>query len=678
MLRELLKRVGRWLVVAGLALLSLRLFVHAAVVADSYPIAKLDPERSGPLVVLDQRGEVLRSRSAPDGRRSPWARVAELPPIAVDAVLAAEDARFFEHPGVDLLAVARALWLDLRAGKPAFGASTITMQLVRMTEHPNAARTWRAKLHEALLALRLERVLTKRQILEQYLNRAYFGYGAYGLQSAAQRFFGKPARGLSDAEATALAVLPRSPARYDLLRHLPLTLIRRNHVLTLLVAHSKLTQVAADELRMGAVQPHLTPWPFAAPHFCDWLLTQLSAERLARGGVLHSTLDLRLQQTVEAGMHREISQLNKRGVHDGGIVVLDAQRGQVSALVGSPNYGEAALDIATWRRHPGSALKPFVYGLALERGLSPASPALDIHEVPSQYRVRRLTQPERGPLPLRQALAGSLNLAAIHVLETVGVAPVLAKLAQAGIGPLPGSALDYGLRLALGAPKVRLLDVAAAYGFLVRGGKVAQPVGIVQLVAQDGSGWHPPRRPETQLFSAATAWQVMDMLADSDARRAVFGQDLPLDLPFAVAVKTGTSRGFSDTVAIGATQQWIVGAWAGNFDGSPTHGALAMATAAPLLRMALLKASAGKNQTLPVPPAGLHEVAVCALSGQRTTADCPHTRIEALRSDQRPLAACAWHGRDSAGRQAVHWPAEAQPWAHSHRGWTVPTAPGGQ
>ena len=669
-MRTWIRRTLAW----ALATLGLLLFAAGVAVCGwDYPVAQLDPNLNGPLILLDRHGETLRSVPSADGRRAAWMPLAELPPFAATLLLAGEDADFFTHRGVDFRAIVRAAWLDLRAGRAAFGASTVTMQLVRMVDHPGAPRTLQNKLAEGVLAARLERALDKRQILEQYLNRAYFGRGAYGLNAAALRFFGKPAAALAQGELALLTVLPRSPARYDPVRHLDRALARRRHVLNLLQERGQLQPAEVAQLQAQEVHVAVQPQPFAAPQFCDWLLTQLPAEIRRAGGVVHTTLDLRLQTQLQARMRAHVAELAPQGVAQAGVVILDSQSGEIVALAGNVDPDVDALDIATWKRHPGSALKPFVYGLALEAGQNPAGLALDIHDVPSDYHVRRLTQPERGPVRLRNALAGSMNLAAVHVLESLGVARLMARLTTAGIGPLAGSANDYGLRLALGAARVRLLDLASAYGFLVRAGAVVTGRGWRDVQRPDGQRWPAPHSPEKRVFSAEIAWQVMDMLADADARRAVFGADLPLDLPFALAAKTGTSRGFSDAVAIAATSEWTVGAWAGNFDGASSHGLLAMRAAAPLVRAGLLLAGAGHALTLPPRPRTLQPLEVCALSGLLPTPDCPHRKLEYALPLQRPQATCDWHGHNAANEETVRWPQVADAWAHAHRAFALET-----
>lgn len=660
----------RWLILGALPLLGL-LALAIAVWGVDYPVQRLAPGRDGPLVLLARDGQVLQRFPARDGRRHVWTPLADLPAQAVMAILEAEDRHFFDHHGVDFSALLRAAWLDLRSGRAAFGGSTLTMQLVRAVDHPAQPRTLANKLVEMVLALRLERAMTKHQILEQYLNRAYFGRGAYGLEGAAQTWFGKRAQALSPAQVQLLAVLLRAPARYDLERHLPRAVQRRHHVLDLLVQRDKLTADEQAQIEREPVHPHREPDPRFVPQFCTWLVGQLPAQVRERGGTVHTTLDLGLQRRMESQVRDHVQELAGQGVGQAGALVLDSQTGEVVSLVGSVDPRVAELDIATWRRHPGSALKPFLYALALEQGAHPASLALDIHDVPSDYHVRHLTQPERGPVRLRAALAGSMNLAAVHTLEQLGIPRFLQRLEAAGLGPLTGTADDYGLRLALGAARVRLLDLAAAYGFLVRQGRTVAAHGTLRVTAGDGQVWTPPPPREGPLFPAEVAWQIQDMLADGDARAAIFGSDLPLDLPFPVAAKTGTSRGFSDTVALGVTNEWTVAAWAGNFDGTSIHGVLAMRAAAPLVRAGLLLAGHGKRLTLPTRPATLHPVEVCALSGMLPGPDCPHRRSEAMTVAQRPTQTCTWHGHDAAGGQTLHWPRLVLPWARRHRPGTL-------
>ena len=673
--RQIGARLLRWgrRIALGLvaATIVLGLVLVVAVYAWSYPVDLLDPDRGGPLLITDRHGRLLRSVPGPEGRpgRAAWIGVDAMPAAAVMAVIAAEDEAFYDHGGVDSRGVARAMWLNAKAGRFAYGGSTLTMQLVRMIEPELRPPTLANKVRQAVVALRLERAVDKRTILEQYLNRAYYGNGAYGIEAAAQLYFAKPAASLSDGEATLLAVLPRAPSAYDPLANLDRALRRRDHVLDLMSAAELFSADQVTRIRAEPLAPALHRPEFRAPHFTEAVLAALPLEVRARGGVVRTTLDLSLQQELEYRVAEHVAGLRDRDVEHAGVVVLDSRSGEVLAMVGSADRDAARghLNIIMRRRHPGSSLKPFVYALAIERGDSPATIVNDIHEVPSGYRVNLLSQREHGPVRYREALAGSYNLAAVHVLEKVGVGSLMSVLARAGVGPLAGSADDYGLRLALGSARVRLLDLASAYGFLVRRGRVRAPTMILAAESDGGQRWRPPSRPERRIFSPQTSWLVMDMLADPAARHHVFGRELPLDLPFPVAAKTGTAQGFADTVALGVTREYTVAAWAGNFDGQATRGVIAMQGAAPLVRAGLLAAARGRRLSLPGPPAGLAESEVCARSGLLPSAHCHEHKIEWFVAGNEPSASCDWHRPSAGGFVEVHYPGPARGWGEQAR-----------
>ena len=490
-----LAAVWRWTrraLVAGAVVTVLgSITLAVAVYGWDYPVAELSPDRGGPLVLRDRHG--LTIATVPTASRTPgpggWVALDKVPAVCLATFLVAEDDDFFQHGGVSWRGLGRAAWLDLSSRRLGYGGSTITMQLVRMLDSAGQPRTVANKIKEAVLAMRLERAVDKRTILEQYVNRAYFGNGAYGIDAAARTYFGKPAAGLSAGEATLLAVLPRAPSAYDPLRHLGAALRRRDHVLALLREHDALSPGQVQRARAQRLHPRLHRPERHAPHFVDWVLSTLPPEIRARGGVVQTTLDLPLEERMEQVVRDHVAALEHKNVDQAGVVVLDTETGEILAMVGSVDYDGPAgqVNIVTRRRHPGSALKPFVYGLAIEDGDSPASIAYDIAGVPrsgsfsptqpahgrSPSANPHVGQPEHGPVRYREALAGSYNLAAVHTLEKVGIARLMTVLRRAGVGALPGRPEDYGLRLALGSTEVRLLDLAAGYGFLVRGGQGA-------------------------------------------------------------------------------------------------------------------------------------------------------------------------------------------------------------
>jgi penicillin-binding protein 1C len=307
-------------------------------------------------------------------------------------------------------------------------------------------------------------------------------------------------------------------------------------------------------------------------------------------------------------------------------------------MVGSRRYGEREVDGAvnatTAPRHPGSALKPFVYALALEGGDHPGTPVLDVPTEWRDYHPRALDRRHRGLVSMREALGSSLNVPAVRTAERVGIDALTELLRAAGlrtIDPDPGA---HGLALALGAAPVRLVDLAAAYAALARGGTFRAPVYL-----------RGERGPARRVLSARTAHLLTDMLADPAARRVEFGLETPLELPFAAAVKTGTSQSFCDNVVVGYTPEVTVAVWVGNFDGAPMHGVLSLVGAAPLFRDAMLAAMEGRPRRAFEPPDGLERVRVCPVSGRPRGPHCPHGRLEWM-ARERGAARCDWHGAE--------------------------------
>jgi len=654
-------RHGRW----GVAVVLLPIVTAiqlAIVLVAAWPFDREElVATSEPLVLVDIRGDEIATFPAIGADRTRWTRLGEIPAIAVSAVIESEDESFWQHSGVDGAGIARAAWLDLHGGR--FGGSTLTMQLARMLITANEARTLRAKLRESLLALRIERAVDKRTILEQWMNRAYFGNGAYGFAAASKLYFDKPPSGLSDAEAVLLAVLPRAPTGYDPRRHIDAALRRRDRVLAMLVERGVISEARARDARVTQIALSHHARPNLAPHFARWILDQLPLDVRARGGTVQTTLDLRLQRVLETRVREQVASLRSRNLDQAGLIVLDTATTEVRVMIGSVDWAGPGgqINITTRRRHPGSALKPFVYGAAIERGASPSTIAWDTRDTSADYFAPSAAI-EHGPVRYREALASSYNFAAIDVLQQVGVARLISVLRLAGVGELAGAPDDYGLRLALGAAKVRLLDLAASYGFTVKDGFVGTPRGIVTARLPGGARWAPPRTPERRVFSLETSWMVMDMLADPEARRPGFGMELPFDLPFRVAAKTGTARGFADTWAIAATREVIVGAWAGTFDGAPTQGIVGMDAAGVLARDALLAVAERGPLTLPPHPATVEAITVCATSGMLPSARCPVIRDYVARG-RAPTEIDTWHDADGN----MVYPPRARGWLERRR-----------
>ncbi|MEM9190393.1 MAG: transglycosylase domain-containing protein [Myxococcota bacterium] len=569
--------------------------------------------------ILASDGSILHEIRGEHGGYARWVSLDEIASSVLLATLSSEDAYFYEHPGIDLASIGRALRLNLREGRLGYGASTITQQLAKLLDPE--PRTLGGKLREAVAAVRLEQTLEKDEILTQYLNRAYYGRNAYGIEAAAQRFFGKPASELTLGEGSFLSILPRRPSGYDPDHHLDRALERRRHVLDHMVRrgwiHRDEARAAATE-PLAFIDPHRKP---AAHHFVDAaLLSDELEEAQAKGQVeLRTALDRSLQATLEARLRLHLETVADRAVSQAGIVVLSNDTGEVLAMVGSRRYGEAevsgAVNATTARRQPGSTLKPFIYALAIEDGAHPATPILDAPIDLAGYRPHSLGE-HRGWVSLEEALGGSLNVPAVRLAHQLGLPRVVELLKNSGLGPIDERA---GLPIALGATPVRLVDLAGAYAALARGG-VHRPS---RLLSESPS-------PTERVLSEETAYLVTRMMSSSAARRATFGFETDLDFPFEVAVKTGTSQSYCDNLVVGYTPSHTVAVWVGNFDGRPMRGVLSIEGAAPLFRDAMLAAMAEQEPARFARPPGIVSAELCADTGRPVSTNCARRTVTEL------------------------------------------------
>jgi penicillin-binding protein 1C len=637
-----------------------------AVRAGSFPRERLEPRHAASLTVLDANGNVLRQDATSAGGRETWVPLESVASHLRDATIASEDRRFWKHAGVDPVGVLRAGWLDLARGRAAFGGSTLTMQLARLLDpHP---RTLRGKVHEAVVAGRLERVLSKREIFEQYLNRVYYGNGAWGAEAAARFYFGKPAAALSLGEGAFLAVLPRGPVAYDPFRHFEAAIARRRHILGLMQDAGLITAAARDVAERTPLVFRREHPELRAPHFVEHVLAQLGPNE-APGATIETTLDSPLQLRLEIAVRDHLEAVGGRGLSQAGVVVIRNGDGAVLAMVGSRDYFDArhagAVNVTTIRRRPGSTLKPFVYGLALEAGDSPATLAYDV-VLPGETRETYTAEvKQHGAARYREALAGSYNLAAVHTLARVGTPSLVERLRRAGLTTLREPLESYPLSLAIGDAEFRIIEYAGAFAAFGNGGRAVAPRAITRVRVPGATPREPAVAAPTPVLSPQVAYLIFDILSDADARRPMFGSSAPMILDFPVALKTGTTRAYTDDLAFGTTAEYTVGAWGGNFDGSPTAGVMAMQGAAPLVRAAFVALAARFGApTAPEKPPGLERGEVCALSGMLPGPDCPH-KHEMFDRGTRPRQLCSWHRR-TCGRREVKYPPEVEGWARVH------------
>jgi len=619
-------------------------------------------------VVVDRQGQVLYEALSSDGSRSERIAAASLPPVLVAATLGAEDRRFFLHPGVDPIALARAARRDLVERAIVEGGSTITQQVAKLLiQRRDGLRTRgvAAKLREMVLALRLEHRFSKRELLAMYLNLASYGSQATGAARASRMYFGVAPSMLTPAQAAFLAGLPQRPTAFNPRRNVDAALARQQQVLRRMRTSGTLSEAAFVNARAERVSLQRTDVPFLAPHFVEMVLSDAGSKRSAR---IETTLDVELQREIEGIIEGQRSSLRRHGAANVSVIVLDNVRSEWVAWEGSGDYGDAvhggAINGPIVARQPGSALKPFTYALAFEERRSPATVLPDIPSTfPTMepgvlYSPRNYDGRYRGPLLARRALAGSENVPAVALASEIGVAPLVRFLTRAGLSTFRKNAAYYGLGVTLGNAEARLDEVVAAYAAFARGGTWRAPAFV------RGRSTEQAERP---LVSQRTAFWITDILSDPEARSFIFGRGGDLEFPFPVAVKTGTSQAYHDNWTIGYTRNVTVGVWVGNFDRTPLRDSSGVTGAGPIFHAVMLAAerrfgNPDTSEAIVPAPAGLERRPICALSGMLATPACPVKMHEWVQiEDAEP---CSWHHRTDEGLLTVYPPAFRQ-WASS-------------
>ncbi|MBN1147609.1 MAG: penicillin-binding protein 1C [Anaerolineales bacterium] len=626
--------------------------------ADLPPLDALPEHLNTPSVrIVDRHGRTLYEVLPQQGGRHAVAALEDIPLSLQQATIATEDRGFYTHPGVDLVGVLRALWINLRGGGTRAGGSTITQQVARnllLDEGERAQRSLRRKLRESLLAWQLTQRFSKDEILALYLNQTYYGGMAYGAEAAAQTFFGKPVSQLDLAECALLAGLPQAPAPYNPFTDFEAAKTRQEVVLGLMLEDGYIDSEQRDLAAREQLVLAETPYPIEAPHFVMMARNQLddrfTPEQIyASGGlVARTTLDLDWQRHAERAVARQLEALGQsqdglgHNVNNAALVALDPQTGEILALVGSPDYFDAAsagaINMALSPRQPGSALKPLVYAAAFEAGAAgggwtAATMLLDVrtsfitHDGKA-YTPANYDQREHGPVLAREALGSSLNIPAVIALEHIGLERLFELASRLGITTL-GDPHAYDLSLALGGGEVRLLELTAAYGAFANGGYRLSPRVILEVRDSQGNLlYSPPPAERLRVLDERVAWLISDILSDNQARYLGFGQNSILRLDRPAAVKTGTTSNFHDNWTIGYTPDLVVGVWTGNTNYEPMRAVNGLTGAAPVWHQFMRAVLSGQPRRDFVQPAGFARLEVCALSGLLPSEACPYRRWE--------------------------------------------------
>ena len=661
--------------------------------------------------ITDRTGRLLYEILSEEGGRHAPVPLDKIPLQLQQATIATEDANFYKHPGVDWKGILRAIWINLRGGKTLAGGSTLTQQVARnllLSQQERYQQTLIRKAREIILAWQLTRRFSKAEVLELYLNQTYYGGMAYGVEAAAQTFFGVSVSELDLAESALIAGLPQAPALYNPYTDLEKAKARQEIVLKRMELEGYIT---SDQRQLAVNEPLIlasSPYPMEAPHFVLMVRSQLdqlfTPQELTRHGslIVRTTLDLDWQHLAERAIQKQIEELKHtqdglgHNLNSAALIALNPHTGEILTLVGSPDYQDAAnagaINMALAPRQPGSALKPILYAAALDpsqpQPWTASTSILDVrtsfvtHDAqaytPSNYDLK-----EHGPVLVREALASSLNIPAVKTLDHVGIKKLLDFAAQLGITTF-GNPDDYDLSLALGGGDVRLMDLSAAFAAFANGGYRLYPVSILDI--QDPSGnliYASQSKPPERVLDERLAWLITDILSDDNARIPGFGRNSILNLDRPAAVKTGTTSNFHDNWTIGYTPDLVVGVWAGNTNYEPMRDVSGVTGAAPIWHDFMRGVLTGQLEQTFVRPEGLVQVEVCALSGILPTPDCSYRHTEWFIEGTQPTLYDTFFKRviiDTAtGRLAdeltpptrqssqvvLDLPSQAYPWARS-------------
>jgi len=547
--------------------------------------------------IYDRSGSVLLYEVHGEERRTVIA-FGDIPDVVKQATIAVEDANFYRHDGIDPRGVLRALITDIRRGEFRQGGSTITQQLVKKS-FLGDERTITRKFKEAILAIALEARFPKDQILAAYLNQIPYGSNAYGIEAAAETYFGKRARELSVAEAALLASLPRAPSYYSPYGpHKTDLIARKNYAINRMEELGSLTADAAKRAREEEIKFLPATRNIRAPHFVmyvrDYLIQRYGEEEIEQGGfTVTTTLDWEWQEEAER-LVRENAERNEKLIkaHNMALVAMDPKTGEIRAMVGSRDYfdvaGDGNFNVATALRQPGSAFKPFVYATAFKKGYTPETVLFDVPtefnprcgpdgsprpgsnvDPDSCYHPQNYDETFRGPVTVRQAIAQSLNVPSVKLLYLAGVSDAIKTAEDLGITSLTAPE-RYGLSLVLGGAEVRLLEMVSAYGVFANDGVRNPPVAILNVTAPNGEVLEERAENPQLVLDQNIARTINDVLSDNAARIPVFQPRSSLYFPEArVAAKTGTTQDYRDAWTVGYTPSVAVGVWAGNNDNSP-------------------------------------------------------------------------------------------------------------
>jgi len=596
------------------------------------------------LPVYSRQGTLLAVLPLEEGLRRQKLSLNSLSDRQISIILKNEDSRFYFHPGVDPIALARACYLYLKSGEFKSGGSTITMQLARIIS--SGSTGLKGKLLEVLNALRLETRMSKKEILNSYITHLPFGRNVEGVESAAYYFFGKKAAELTNEELMILMMIPRQPVDFNPLENREAN--REAIIRTLPRVDIDLSFSLIEEAYNGLTAPL---WPSKAPHFIEFIRKELTPEDWQMGAPILTSLADDFQIAVENKLEEIVESAKDNRISNGAVLAIENSTGKILAYQGSVDFFndeiQGQIDGVRILRQPGSALKPFLYAYALEKGYTVSTPLPDIpmefgHQeiyIPKNYNQRY-----NGPVRLSVALGSSLNIPATYLGERLGVKPFIRKLVASGFTSLEHQE-HLGLGIVLGNGEVTLWELVRGFSLFSRGG-VLIPLSY-KLDTEKAVG--------RQVYSVSVAESLRSILSNRKNRILGFGRSNPLDVNFEAIFKTGTSNQFNSIWALGSTQDITVGAWMGNFSGETVIGKPGSSLPARLV-VSLLEDFHRENffnwQV------DFHTETICSVSGYKLGPGCAYA-VQERYAEETELPVCTWHREDN-----LYLPVEYAQWVH--------------
>jgi penicillin-binding protein 1C len=635
------------------------------------------------MVLEDKNGDLLGARIAADGQwRFPTTQ--DLPPRFTAALIEFEDRHFYYHVGVNPMAFIRAMAQNIKNQRIVSGGSTLTMQTIRLSRQ-NKPRSVFTKLVEAFMATRLEMTYSKSEILGLYAAHAPFGGNVVGVEAASWRYFGKNPKDLSWAESATLAVLPNAPSLINPSKNRQALFNKRNRLLERLILRGALDRTTGELAKEEPLPEAPLPLPQAAPH----LLDRAFKEQIFKTGKqsrVRTTIDFAVQKQVAAILKLHYNQLISNGVHNLAAMVMEVETGNVVAYCGNvegagKDHGED-VDIITALRSTGSIMKPFLYAFAQQEGeILPNSMLLDIPTEMGGYHPENFAETYDGIIPAKRALARSLNIPFVRLLNQYGIEKFYHQLPKLGISTFNKSPDHYGLTMILGGGESSLWQLSSAYAGMARTAKHwytfdnkyssndwKSPNYLFKSQKNIPISQYPNVQTTPSVYSASAAWLTLDAMKEVERPDAEGSWQL-FENTKTIAWKTGTSFGFRDAWAIGVTPQYVVGVWVGNADGEGRPGVIGLEVAAPVL-FDIFNALPTKNEWFDAPYDDMKQIEVCRQSGYRATELCEKDTIWASKAGEK-VKSCPFHQTihlDKSGQFQVTSECE-EPQNMLHRGW---------